>query len=81
MATHYHKEDILTDGLQDDCERCAQHAAHPVDSLDDKMLMILYERVRDNEVARTDNEAIAMRNLREVLRAALRLREIATPRA
>lgn len=74
MSTHYHSEDIEEYGLQDGCERCDEHAAHPLDTLDDSNVWILLERIRHNVPARSDNEAEAMRNIKTAQRHADRLK-------
>ena len=47
-------------GLADDCERCAQHAEHPFDSLDNDNLRRLYYRVVEEQEPRSETEATAM---------------------
>jgi hypothetical protein len=64
MTMHTRHPDSPEHGLADGCERCAEHAAHPFESLDDGNLTALIERtrlwMRDEEFPRSDNEAKAM---------------------
>lgn len=43
MTTHNHRPMTHTEGLQDGCPRCAEHAEHPIRSLDDGNLLRLVE--------------------------------------
>jgi anti-sigma-K factor RskA len=67
MSEHNHPPAIPEHGLQDNCPRCAEHAAHPAQSLDDGNLRRLVERtqawLRDEDFAypRSETEAKAMR--------------------
>lgn len=65
MATHLHVASILEDGLQDDCERCAEHAEQPFNTLDDSNLSALIERTqawkKNEAMPRSDTELAAMR--------------------
>ena len=67
MAVHTLHPSIREHGLADDCLRCAEHAENPVLGLDDGNLLELVYRtirwMRDEDVARSDTELIAMRNL------------------
>jgi hypothetical protein len=59
--------------LYDDCERCAEHAAHPLDSLDDRFLTLLWEEMKRVEASvdgfyRNGNEARACRQLASMRR-------------
>lgn len=66
MSSHNHPPAIPEHGLQDNCPRCAEHAEHPTQSLDDGNLRRLIERTQswigDGELyPRSETEAIAMR--------------------
>ena len=71
MTMHSRHPDSHTHGLADDCERCAEHAAHPFESLDDVNLATLVERTRlwmqDEEFPRSENEKKAMRVIEQAL--------------
>ncbi len=68
VTSHAPHPDIHTDGLADRCPRCDQHAVDPFASLDQDVLRILAERLRDGEPARSDNEGRAMDVLRRAMR-------------
>lgn len=83
MATHTHLPAIAEHGLQDGCERCAEHASHPFASLDNDNLRALVERTcrwlddDDQEAApRSQTELAAMRCVEEVLLGARRILRI-----
>lgn len=67
MTTHAVHHDMHTYGLADDCERCAEHAARPVDQLDATMLSELLARNDLGLGSRSENEATALRYIRRVL--------------
>lgn len=72
MATHTYHPDSHTNGLADDCPRCAEHAEHPVESLDAANLLALWERMIEVEYGdgagyRSATEVSAARSLRPVL--------------
>lgn len=67
MASHGPHPDTHTHGLADDCPRCEEHAANPFYGLDEDNLRELIRRVREYEPARSDNELLAMRNVRVAL--------------
>jgi hypothetical protein len=58
---------IRDHGLADDCPRCAEHAEDPVACLDDGNLRDLIYRtmrwMRDEDLARSATELVAMRKL------------------
>jgi hypothetical protein len=61
-------------GLADDCPRCAEHAEHPFESLDDENLVALATRtvawMRDEEYPRSETETTAMRYMERSVREA-----------
>lgn len=64
--------DELAVALYNDCERCEEHASHPVQSLDNVNLAKLWNEMLDVETNRTDrdqyytsNDARACRRLYE----------------
>ena len=65
VTTHTWHADVHACGLADDCPRCAEHAEHPLQSLDTAMVNELLRRVNLGLRPRSDNEAIAMRRLAE----------------
>lgn len=66
-------------GLQDDCERCAQHALYPFEGLDDENLVNLYHRLEDDsDSGRSRNEQRAMDTLAENIRQGRVLAEALT---
>lgn len=74
---HSNHPDIHDVGLQDDCADCADHAEKPWSNLDRQMLQELIRRnhfyrfgkseSRNDYMPRSDTEAIAMRNITNVL--------------
>ena len=74
MSTHSPHPDSHDHGLADNCPRCAEHAEHPFESLDDDNLWALIERtkswMRDEEFPRSDNETTAMRIVETAIRQA-----------
>jgi hypothetical protein len=66
MTVHRPHPDSHTHGLADDCERCAEHAANPFEGLDERNLAELYRRVLNHERSRSENEGIAMHQVRLV---------------
>ena len=68
MTTHNLHKDTHEYGLADGCPRCREHAADPFAGLDDENLFNLYARVRTKEDARSLNEALAMDEVRRVMR-------------
>lgn len=65
MTCHAYHPDTHTHGLADDCPRCAEHARHPLGSLDPGNLSVLRHRLNEGLHARSENEALAMVNLSE----------------
>jgi hypothetical protein len=63
MTTHSYHPDTHTHGLADDCPRCAEHAYHPIHSLDPENLAALRYRIKHGLEPRSQNEAIAMLKL------------------
>lgn len=65
MTCHAYHPDMHTNGLQDNCPRCAEHAEHPEWSLDDESLRALIERtqawMQDEVNPRSMTEGVAMR--------------------
>ena len=78
MSAHSYHPDSHTNGLADDCERCAEHAEN-LDSLDQDNLRALYERRLRVEagmagaVYRSQAEARASYNLGRAIRIYNRL--------
>ena len=68
MTSHAIHPDTHTDGLADECDRCAEHAVALI-SLDDENLALLIERTESwmgltpsrHDYPRSDNELTAMR--------------------
>lgn len=81
MSTHTYHPDIHDNGLADDCDRCAEHAADPFRGLDDSNLRDLYVRtaawMRDDALPRSDNEAKAMRVMEQAILQARQIDRIA----
>lgn len=65
--THTIHPDSHTHGLADGCPRCDEHALNPLRTLDEANLRGLLHRVVTQEDARSENEAEAMHNIRQVL--------------
>lgn len=63
MTVHTFHPDSHEHGLADDCPRCAEHAAHPRQSLDLANLRALSDRIIRQLPPRSENEATAMLNL------------------
>lgn len=63
MTIHALHPPIHEYGLADDCPRCAEHAEHPLDSLDLENQRELLRRVNMEWAPRSENEARAMVNL------------------
>lgn len=60
MSTHTFHPDTHEFGLADNCPRCAEHAEHPLESLDKTNVQALIVRVNHELPARGANEARAM---------------------
>jgi len=73
---HSYHEDVHEVGLVDGCPRCRQQAERPLDTLDNKMLRALFDRLASRAVARSLNEGLAMDNLRSDRQKALRIQEL-----
>ena len=73
MSTHSLHPSTHEHGLADDCPRCAEHAEHPLDSLDLENQRNLLQRVNLDLPARSENEAQAMHNLERAMRESERL--------
>ena len=63
MTSHAWHPDTHTHGLADNCPRCAEHAQHPLLSLDAGNFAALRDRITHRLPARSINEATAMHNL------------------
>lgn len=74
--THNPHGSIKEEGLNDECERCAEHAEHPFSSLDDSNIIFLTERVTGGFNARTINEGKAMSQIYEVINHYNRLKKL-----
>lgn len=66
--THTPHPDVHQYGLADDCPRCAEHAEHPLDSLDRECQRDLLERLNYDWQPRSETEALAMHNLERTMR-------------
>jgi hypothetical protein len=64
---HSDHPDSHTHGLADDCERCAEHAKHPLRSLDNTNLRNIMERIVSGLRGRSENETEAMICVRRAL--------------
>ena len=81
MSAHSFHPDSHTHGLADDCPRCAEHAEHPFETLDDENLRALVARVKvwandttfDPTFPRSENEAKAMQIIETALNQQRRL--------
>ena len=73
MTVHTVHPDSHAYGLADDCERCAEHAKNPINTLDAANIRLLVQRVQNNAPARSNNEATAMENIRTALEHAASL--------
>ena len=71
MTQHTQHPDTHRHGLMDGCPRCAEHAAHPFQSLDADNLRALVARtrawMRDEAMPRSDTERDAMRQVERFL--------------
>jgi hypothetical protein len=65
VTSHSYHPDVHEFGLQPDCERCWQLAERPLQTLDDRMLASLRDRVQNGLQARTQAERWAMTRLME----------------
>lgn len=65
--SHTIHDEIETHGLADDCERCEEHAQHPLRTLDTPNLRALMERVEQKQEGRSENEKTAMANVRAAM--------------
>jgi hypothetical protein len=72
-TTHTVHEDVHTHGLADGCPRCVQHAENPLRDLDDTVVRSLMLRVINGEEPRSENERIAMFEVKLALQQACRL--------
>lgn len=68
MTSHTYHPDTHEHGLADECPRCAEHARHPFESLDDTNLRQLIRRVREGQRPRSGAEATAMEEVEAVFR-------------
>lgn len=73
MSTHTLHPDTHEHGLADSCERCAEHAEHPLASLDIENQRNLLQRINMEWAPRSENEARAMSNLERTMRESGRL--------
>lgn len=60
-------------GLADGCPRCAEHAKDPLVTLDDLNIRDLVTRAVDETPARSETEALAIREVERVLFRAAKL--------
>lgn len=71
MTSHTLHPDTHEHGLADDCPRCAELAVDPFTYMDDRNLVLLYDRtlswMRDEEFPRSDTERDAMRVMEYVI--------------
>jgi len=75
MSSHTLHDDVHERGLADGCPRCREHAEHPLQSLDNRMLRALFDRLASGQVARSLNEGLALDALRTARQQAIRIRE------
>lgn len=59
MTMHSFHPDTHEHGLADDCPRCAEHAAHPIQSLDHENLRRIMELALDQGRAATYHDQVA----------------------
>ena len=78
MSIHTVHPPSHTHGLADGCERCAEHACHPFETLDDDNLRALVARAKDweNNRPRSENEATAMRKVETALEQQRRIQKL-----
>lgn len=76
MAVHEHMVALREHGLQDGCERCAEQAQRPFETLDHENILALIARVKERLEPRSEHEATAMRKVRDALDDARFLKEI-----
>ena len=75
-TTHTIHEDIYTHGLDDDCERCKEHAENPIRDLDKTILHRLVEMAVDRSIKpRSEAEGVAVANVLTVMEKFGRLAE------
>lgn len=74
--THTNHPGIKEAGLDDNCERCTEHAEHPFDSLDDSNIAFLAEMVLSGKHARSSNERRAMNTIQHVFSWSTRLEKL-----
>lgn len=74
--SHAVHEDVHTHGLADDCERCSEHAGHPIRTLDAPSLRALMERIERGDEGRSENEKRAMGVVHEALNEAGALADV-----
>jgi hypothetical protein len=67
MSIHTIHPDVHENGLSDDCPRCEEHSKDPFFGLDNRMLADLSTRVVNLDMPRSENEGMAMNELREVM--------------
>lgn len=67
MTVHIFHPDTHEHGLFDGCPRCEEHAQDPLLSLDTRNLVLLAERVRNGESARSENERLAMERIERAI--------------
>lgn len=67
MSAHTYHPDTHEHGLADDCERCEEHAEHPILTLDSENLHELVRRVVAGEEGRSRNEREAMSRVKRAL--------------
>lgn len=76
MVSHTLHPDSHEHGLSDDCERCAQLARYPGESLDNENLTMLLLRVLEGRPARSGNERLAMDEVEHSIRLYRKLRQV-----
>ena len=70
---HTYHDNTLIHGLADGCPRCDEHAADPMRALDDPHIADLIQRCQDGLPYRTDNEALAMNEIKFHMERARRM--------
>lgn len=76
MTVHSYHGDTHTEGLVDNCERCAEHAENPFGGLDDRNLMALLKRNQSRDEPRSFNEACAMAHTEDAYWIAVKIAQL-----
>jgi hypothetical protein len=76
LSTHRIHDPIETHGLADECERCKEHAEHPLRDLDSGNLSDLLTRIINKEKPRSSTEDVAMYHVKVALDQACSLAQV-----